>query len=318
MTQEETTEQSLHGQTSNLAAAHAGSNSSQHCLEPGDSRLNSVIHDLDDLFRTLNQVFVHVAGKGNPSLEDAQAIVCALRHVASVPMSSRVALSNPAWVNDLSKIDDAISCGQAFSQLALEINTEFCDEAWTFDTAPLLEALQASRLSFLYRFTSRYRTARTDLRAICRLQPPKRYDHRIELVEKLKKAQTSRRLFIEQGAFLASVLGPVWNEFETDWAEAIALSQWTRGALSLLGNQRLVEMAARSEDLSLVQTYANRLEAMIQKIATGLAEVIELLIFDPSCCNPANFQEMPVLALRRLLNESQLSIPSRASPARNG
>jgi hypothetical protein len=303
MTHEETSAQSLRGHTSSLASPHVGSNSSQHCLEPGDSRLDTVIHDLDDLFRALNQVFVHVTGKGDPSLEDARAIVCALRHVASVPISSRVALNNPAWVKELSKIDAAISHAQAFSQLALEINTEFCDEAWTIDTTRLLEALQASRQSFLYRFRKRYRTAQTDLRAICRQQPPKRYEACIELVEKIKRAQTARRLFVEQGAFLAAVLGPVWNEFETDWAEATALSKWTHAALSLLGKQRLVEMAARSKDLGLVQTYATRLEAIIQRIATGLAEVIEPS--NLSSCNPTTFQEMPVPALRRLLNESQ-------------
>jgi hypothetical protein len=50
-------------------------------------------------------------------------------------------------------------------------------------------------------------------------------------------------MFVEQGAFLASVLGPLWNEFETNWDEAVALSKWTHVALSLLGRERLVEMA---------------------------------------------------------------------------
>jgi HPt (histidine-containing phosphotransfer) domain-containing protein len=307
MTHREASAQSLLDHTSNLASADVGSHSSQDGPKRGGIRLNSVIHDLDDLSSTLSQVFIHVAGKGDFSLEDARAIVCALRHVVSVPMSSRVALKDPAWVNDLSKIDAAISDGQAFSQFASEINTEFRAEAWTFDTTPLLEALQASKQSLLYRFTKPHRTARADLRAICRRQPPKQYGDCIELVEKLKRAQTTHRRFVEQGAFLASVLGPVWNEFETDWAEAMALSKWTHAALSLLGKERLVEMAARSEDLGLVQTYTNSLEAIIQKIATGLVGVID---YDPSSCNPATFHKMPVPALRQLLTESQPPIAS--------
>jgi hypothetical protein len=58
-------------------------------------------------------------------------------------------------------------------------------------------------------------------------------------------------------------------------------------------------MAARSKDLSLVQTYATRLEAIIQRIATGLPEVIKLSSCDPRTCNLATFQEMPVPALRQ-------------------
>src|SRR5262245_16638351 len=44
----------------------------------------------------------------------------------------------------------------------------------------------------------------------------------------------------------------------------------------------------------LVQTYATSLESDIQRIATGLPEVIKLSSCDPRTCNLATFQEMPV------------------------
>jgi hypothetical protein len=303
MTHEKSVAQGSRDHTDDGTCANNELNSLQHYCEHRDDRFGHLLGDLDDLSRTLDEVFAHVAGKGNPSLDDAIAIVSALRHVAAAPAPSRIALKNSAWVNSLSRIDAAIAQGQMLSELSQEIETEFCPGAWTFDTTPLLEALHAPKRSFFERFTKHHRKTRADLRAICRRQPPKKRDDLIALVEKLERAQTTRRMFVEQGAFLASVLGPLWNEFETNWDEAVALSKWTHVALSLLGRERLVEMAARTEDLALVQTYADSVEGIIRTITTGLAEVAGPSSFDSSPLDMAICHKTPVRALRQLLNE---------------
>src|SRR5262249_49246807 len=158
-------------------------------------------------------------------------------------------------------------------RLAHEFANQFRREAWTFDTTTLLLVLRGDGRSFFRRFSGRYRRALADLRALCKTKLPKKLKERIAIIEKLQNAQASRHAFSEHEALLSAGLGPVWDGARTKWNEAIALLEWTRVALSLLGEGRLVELAARSQDLGVFSTFAERLESLIQQANNASTEV---------------------------------------------
>lgn len=186
-------------------------------LELVNEHLNRAVQDLDALSELVNKVFPHIVGRDNPSLDDARAIARALRHVAAAPASSRLALKAPAWMDKVSEIEAAVTQGRRLSELSADIATELRNEAWTFDTAPLLATLRADEASFFRRLTKRHRQAQAKLRALCKGQPPKKAQDQIALLEKLDEAQATRRAFVEKGTLLSAALGPVWNEFQTKW-----------------------------------------------------------------------------------------------------
>ena len=103
------------------------------------------------------------------------------------------------------------------------------------DTASLLLVLRADGESFFRRFSSRYRRANADLRAICRSKLPKKLEVRIVLVEMLEKGQESRRELAKKTPLLSSALGSMWAEHKTSWTDVRALAAWTRVAMSELG-----------------------------------------------------------------------------------
>jgi very-short-patch-repair endonuclease len=265
-------------------------------------RLAKMVSELDALSRQLNDVFSRIAAREGPSLSDGRDIVRALRHVAAVPASSRAALSHPTWVHELADIDAAVVHGRTLSQVSDEIDERFQREAWAFDTGPLLLTLRADGPSFFRRFAKRYRQGRADLRALCKAKPPKKLDDRIGLLEKLRDAQVSRRAFSRQAAFLSAALGPFWRDLKTPWDEAVSLVEWTRVALSLLGRERLVELATRSQQLEVFATFADHLETIIQKVDTaliGLGDDIK-----PSFSvlfGIADHQRVPISALQELV-----------------
>jgi very-short-patch-repair endonuclease len=164
---------------------------------------------------------------------------------------------------------------------------------------PLLLALRADGPSFFRRFSKRYRQALADLRALCKEKPPKKLKERIELVEKLRDAQARRHAFSGKAAFLSAVLGPVWNGTQTDWREAIALKNWTRVALSRLGKERLVEMAARSQDLGTFNKFGDRLEHHTQKATKAVAEVANYVA--PTLLGSNNCQEAATSVIRQVV-----------------
>ena len=264
-------------------------------------RLTRAVNELDALSERLDRVFSALAGRGEPSLNDARNTAIALRHIASAPVR-RTALNHPAWVSKLSNIETAIAHGQKFSELADGFGKEFQDEAWALDAASLLLTLRADGPSFFRRFSGRYRQAVADLRAICREKPPKRLKERIALVEKLRDAQARRVVFSGQATFLSEALGPVWNGAQTDWNEAIALWHWTRVARSLLGKDRLVEMAARSQDLSTFNKFADYLEQLVQKANKAFADVTDYVKPGRTASfGSTNYQGAPTTALRQLV-----------------
>ena len=191
-------------------------------------RLTRAANELNVLSEHLNRVFSPIAGRDDPSLNDARNIVKALRHVAAAPVG-RVALNHPAWVSELINIETAIVHGQRLSKLAYEFAKQFRREAWTFDTATLLLALRADGPSFFRRFSGRYRQALADLRAVCKTKPPKKLKERIAIVEKLRDAQASRHAFSEQAALLSAVLGPVWNGVQTNGMRRLHFGMDARG-----------------------------------------------------------------------------------------
>ena len=271
--------------------------------ERDHNRHSNLIHALDALSTTMERIFIHVTGRENPSLQDISDIVTALRHVAAAPNSAKTALMHPDWVNNLSTINSAIAIGQRFSELLLEINSHFRSEAWNYDTTPLLALMHTVRPTFFWRLTKRHRQGVANLSRLLKHRIPKEHEDRIKLIEKLKTAQATRQLFIEQGAFLASVLGPIWNEFETNWDEALSLSKWTHVALSLLGGQRLVEMAARSNNLEVIRSYADHVDGLLHQVTTGLVDTAQN---SSSGRTPAEMEinrKMPLRELRHLLTK---------------
>src|SRR6476660_9392659 len=97
------------------------------------------------------------------------------RHVAVVPKQSRSFLSNTTWARDLAALEIAIEHGEQLSSFIKELDDYFRPEAWSCDTASLLLVLRADGESFFRRFSSRYRRANADLRAICRSKLPKKF-----------------------------------------------------------------------------------------------------------------------------------------------
>jgi very-short-patch-repair endonuclease len=262
-------------------------------------RLTRANNELDALSKLLDIVFSSIAGRGDPSFADARNTLKALRHIAVAPVG-RVALNHPAWVSELTNIETAIAQGQRLSKLGYELAKQFRREAWTFDTTTLLLVLRADGPSFFRKFSERYRRGLADLRALCKTKPPKKLEERIALVEKLQQAQATRREFSEQSTLLSAALGPVWSGVRTDWSQAIALLEWTLGALSLLGKERLFELASR-DDLRLFSTFADRLETLIQKASKAFTAAGTHV--KPGSVVPfgeTNFQDVPIHALRRL------------------
>jgi hypothetical protein len=71
-----------------------------------------------------------------------------------------------------------------------------------------------------------------------------------------------------------SLLEKLYDAQATRRIEAKALVAWTRVALTLIGRERIVEMAARSEDLSAISKFANRLETLLQRTDANFSELV--------------------------------------------
>jgi very-short-patch-repair endonuclease len=267
-------------------------------------QLRAMLDKLEKLSRELNTVFSRISGgHRDPSLNDGRDVVKALRHIAAAPSSSRSSLKEPAWVRQLDKIEAVVAKGQAFSQTSRDRDELFQREAWRYDTGPLLLALRADGPSFFRRLGRRYRQGRAELRALCKEKPPKKLEDCIALIEKLRNAQISRDSFSQEAASVSAALAGL-KSLPNPWDEAAELVEWTRAALSLIGSERLAELAARTEDPQVFATFADQLGTTIERVdeaATALVQHVKAdfrRLFDVP-----NHQLVSVSALRQLISQ---------------
>jgi hypothetical protein len=273
-----------------IAVVRLGGAPSQHAwygtkldvLSPFDldrltNLLDEAIEKIGALSSRLTKIYSSVVGAGAPCLADAFALVNALRHLLTVPESTRSALANRAWTDELDRLLNAVDHGERFAFMAAEIDALFERDVWSLDTATVLTGLKLGGQSFFGRFTRRYRQAATGLREVCRDKPPRRLAERIALIEKVERAQKASRDTAALSNYLQGVLGPIWGNSDTRWQDARALAAWTRAALSEIGGRQIIVLAARSADISAYADYANSLEHSARDSDAALQQVCHVV-----------------------------------------
>jgi hypothetical protein len=78
-------------------------------------------------------------------------------------------------------------------------------------------------------------------------------------------------------------------------------SKWTHVALSLLGGQRLVEMAARSNNLEVIRSYADHVDGLLHQVTTGLVDTAQNSSSGRTRAEMEINRKMPLRELRHLL-----------------
>ena len=241
------------------------------------SALDQAVDKIGALASQLANIYANVVGPGAPCFADAFALVNAFRHLVVVPKSSRSALLNSAWTEELDKLRLAIDQGERFAAMEAEIHLLFEPDAWTFDTTIVLLALKLHGQSFFGRFSRAYREAVAALRGICRHKPPRRLAERVAMVQKLQHAQKAWDEFAAVSAYVQAALGPIWANAETRWREARELAAWTRVALSEIGARQIITLAARSADISAYAGYVSSLERATRNAESAFREVCRLV-----------------------------------------
>ena len=242
-------------------------------LERLTSALDEAIEKIGMLSAQLTKIYPIVVGNGSPCFADAFALVKALRHLLAAPESSRSALVNPVWTDELDKLLHAIDQGERFAVMAAEINALFQRDAWSFDTRAILLSLKLDGQSFFGRFSRRYRQAVAAVRGIYRQKLPRSVAERVALVQKLEHAQQTYLNIAALSAYMQSALGPIWANTESRWQDARALAAWTRAALSEIGGRQIIMLAARSPDLSAYADYVSGLERAATESNTAFQRV---------------------------------------------
>lgn len=274
-------------------------------LSPFDSArltatLDRAIEKLDLLRSRVSTIYERIVGRGEPSISDAAALVRAFRHLASVP-SGRAAFASSLWLEQAETAEQAVERGEQVYDLIGRINTDFVAEAWTFDTSGLLHSLRADGPSFFARFGKRYRRAKADLRALCRIRPPRKLTLRIQLVEKLRDAQAAYAEFLRTKNILAALLGPLWKDANTEWDKVREVADWARRARQMIGAQQIVALAARSADVSTFDTYATALDEVVVETQQAIAAVCIGVQPDPRCYPEQYFDSTPLADVRKLI-----------------
>lgn len=264
---------------------------------------------VDRLSSHVAEIYLNIVGEGEPGLAEAFALVDAFRHLREAP-SGRLALANPAWIQEPDKLQSAIAQGERAAVCTSEINSLFHPEAWSVDTPAALATFQTDGRSFFGRLGQRYRRAAAMLRAICRNNVPRSVTDRIALLQKLHTAQQLRREFSGISSYLSAALGPMWQNEENRWREARVLMEWTRVALSKIGAKQTVLLAARTSELDTFGPYADNLERIAGAADEACSRVFDVVDPEPTTVfDNADYRQVPLGALVKMLSNWRSGLP---------
>ena len=273
------------------------------------SLLAAGIAALEALSKSIAKVYSNIVGEGEACLADTTSLVRAFRHLCQAP-PGRLALTNPAWIQELDKIQSAIEQAERVAIYTSEIDSSFHPEAWFFDTAGTLAIFRSQGWSFFGRLRTSYRRAGTMLSAICRNQPPKNLRGRVALLQKLQNAQQARQEFARASSFLSVVLSPRQNAGDC-WGDARALLDWTRAALTQIGAKQIIALAARTSDLNAFGPYADNLEQLAETADRTCLSIFQIVAPEMvTIFGTADYRQVPLSGLLNIVSSWSANLPS--------
>lgn len=221
--------------------AHPWRGASGELLTPFDAdrlrdAIEAAVHHGAALAASLSTVQQAFGSSVDYRLQEISQVVFALGHLASMPAEGRDALTHPAWRTDRKRISSLHNSGRHWVDRREELGKLVSDAAWSIELAPVRRAIAVSGRSLFRALIGQYRQAIAELNSICRTSPPKRYAHRLQLVDELMAAQGARRRLTEEATFGEAVLGHLWAGEDSPWAQIDALIRWVERSDEILAD----------------------------------------------------------------------------------
>jgi very-short-patch-repair endonuclease len=235
---------------------------------------------LNELIMVANSSATYLKADRGVCCQDVRTFVQVLRHLARVPQESKENLAHAAWWSERVHIEQLVEHGKASSLASAEILPCVLECAWTVDTGPLRQGINAHGRSIFRFFFGTYRRAVAGLRGICQTDPPKRYEDRIALLDKLLIAQRGLQALKNEREFGKAVLGGIWADGDTSWTSAEALLNWARDGGAFQKTFDLAGLAPSAEE-SLCTSLANDLEAAVNAFRAGFTRIAEIMRMNP-------------------------------------
>jgi very-short-patch-repair endonuclease len=215
-------------------------------LERLGSLIRSVEADLEAVEEAASTVG-HDFGLAVARIRDLDTLLRIARAAASLPPDAdRQLLAQPVWRDDTGALGELITLGRSYQKVATAVAELFQPAAWSIDLRPVRAEFAARGASLFRFFSSAYRSARAQFKAVLAIDMPRDLAECFSLLDGMIKAQDQRRLFEAQSRLGAQAFGSGWAGETSDWNRLQAITDWWRDHRHpALGQDFLARLAAR-------------------------------------------------------------------------
>jgi very-short-patch-repair endonuclease len=180
-------------------------------------------------------------------VRDLDALLRIIRAVASLPPAAdRQLLERPVWREEAGALGELVTLGRSYQKVAAAASSLFRPEAWSVDLRSVRAEIAVRGASLFRIFSSAYRSAMAQLKAVLAIEMPPELSERLALLDGMIAAQEERRRFDAQAPLGSRAFGSSWAGENSDWDRLQALTDWWRDHRhEALGPDFLNHLAAR-------------------------------------------------------------------------
>lgn len=219
-------------------------------LQPTD--LLRLVDEIRQAVAAIDQLNQKLAGaceqSGLPqprSLLDARNLASLLVHSVEAPGETGEQLEILYSLTKDQRFHEGLKSASDWQMTRSELSDNFAEAAWSHSVMPLRAHIAKGVGSFFSRLFGRYRSASAELETILRSPLPGRPNERLVLVDRLIEAQSKKRLFEDDEAYLKDHLGTNWRGERTDFSSLLEASEWIEHTRSIL-NEITFDQVCRS------------------------------------------------------------------------
>ena len=214
-----------------------------------------------------------------------------VNHLDSAPELGGCQLGAPEWGENPDRLDRLLTLGDELESVRSRFDGVLLPEAWGRDVLQLRAALRATGRSWFRFLLPRWRSARSQLEALCADEPPRKLDEILNVVDGiLEESRIKSRLDVERVVYESLFEQPAdWAGI--DWTLRRTQTQWVRETRLQIAAGNLPDWTLKVDSVRLRQCAGERrgLDDAITHFEASRSELREAVDLDESKIGPDGF-----------------------------
>lgn len=267
---------------------------------PGDEAvtkdlLSEAFNHTQDIIRKGADVasFIGVQSPGN--VNDVLKLI-ELCHIASLsPNLNGVAIKDPAWINNVTDIDEVLQIGERLAELHKNYDAIFIPEAWDQNVLELRQNLIAHGHKWYKFIIGDYKRSVKQLASVLNASMPSDLSTKLQYVDAILEGRRLASSLQTLEPLAIQVLGSRWQKLRTNWSESAKVANYIQSVHRNVQDTKLspeiISFLEKNESPELSKVNESVLKEALEQQKNAILKLLGKLAFSSSDLIQQTFED---------------------------